>query len=109
MQCRALVLSFLPLALAAPSLAQTERFEKSVRPVLANQCVSCHGATQQLGGIRLDRGISAEQAKRLVAAIGYDGPVKMPPSGKLPDRERAALTEWASVRREVPPRPNNGE
>ena len=33
-------------------------------------------------------------AARLADVISYNGPVKMPPAGKLPDAEIAALTEW---------------
>ena len=33
---------------------ELEHFEKYVRPVLVDSCVSCHGPTKQLGGLRLD-------------------------------------------------------
>ena len=75
-----LALGALPLALAlAAPQDPTEHFEKSVRPVLASQCLSCHGAAQQLGGVRLDQKLPKEQAQKLIAAIGYGGILTLPP------------------------------
>ena len=101
----ALALSALPLGLAAlpltPSLAREgvsrEFFEVSVRPVLAAKCVSCHGPQQQLGGVRLDKALSKATAQKLIAAIRYDSQIKMPPTGKLPESDRTALTAWAKA------------
>ncbi|MBN9692703.1 MAG: DUF1553 domain-containing protein [Verrucomicrobia bacterium] len=39
---------------AALTPAQTEFFENRIRPILANECYECHGATKQKGGLRLD-------------------------------------------------------
>ena len=92
----------LPIALAlatppsATEQATSEFFENSVRPILVTRCVSCHGATQQMGNLRLDRGITPAQAQKLVRAIGYEASVKMPPSGRLSESDRAALTRWAN-------------
>jgi cytochrome c553 len=85
-----------------PDPADVAFFEKRVRPVLVEQCVSCHGPELQLGKVRLDtaEGIRAVLTpgdpanSRLLRAMHYDGAVKMPPSGKRPDAEIAALTEW---------------
>ena len=110
----ALALGAIPLtlALAAPpppeQKTSSEAFERSVRPVLAEKCLSCHGATQQLGGVRLDQALSKDQAQKLVSAIGYTGAVKMPPSGKLPESERLALTSWAQSGALAPPAPKLG-
>src|SRR5437588_9742778 len=38
----------------APDSHAAEFFEKSVRPVLAESCVTCHGPEKQRGGLRLD-------------------------------------------------------
>ncbi|WP_309708851.1 DUF1553 domain-containing protein [Armatimonas sp.] len=112
MRCGFLTLALgalpLALALAAPQSRVAEVFEKSVRPVLAAQCLSCHGATQQLGGVRLDQKLSKDQAQKLIAAIGYEGKIKMPPSGKLPESERTALTSWAQSGALAPPAPKIG-
>jgi hypothetical protein len=42
---------------AAPRLAtpqQAEFFESKVRPILVENCWSCHGAKKQMAGLRLD-------------------------------------------------------
>ncbi|WP_395089224.1 DUF1549 and DUF1553 domain-containing protein [Armatimonas sp.] len=96
----------LALALAAPQpQGSSEVFEKSVRPVLAEKCLSCHGAAQQLGGVRLDQKLSLAQTQKLIAAVGYQGAVKMPPSGKLPQSERVVLISWAQSGAALPALP----
>ncbi len=51
-----LVLACLPTCFAAdaPDSHAAEFFEKNVRPVLADHCLSCHGAEKPRGGLRLD-------------------------------------------------------
>ncbi len=96
----------------SPSPEALEFFEKEVRPVLAENCYLCHGATLQQGGLRLDSraellkklksGAPAVVAGRpeessLIRAIRHDGKIKMPPQGKLPERAVAALTRWVRM------------
>ena len=54
----AFLLGLLPLLGAAegptPTPAQREFFEKEVRPVLAENCYSCHGPKKEKGKLRLD-------------------------------------------------------
>lgn len=98
------------LALPSPGQDNTSTFEKRVRPALLAKCVACHGAKQQLGGLRLDQAISPEQAQRVASTIAYTGTIKMPPTGKLPADELAALTAWAKAGApwpSSPPAPNN--
>ncbi|MCI0700477.1 MAG: PSD1 and planctomycete cytochrome C domain-containing protein [Planctomycetia bacterium] len=86
-------------------------FEKNVRPVLVEKCLSCH-ADKEKGGLRLDtragvlkggeRGAVVVPGKpkesRLLTAIRHtDEDLKMPPSGKLPAREIAALEKWIEL------------
>ena len=99
---------------AEPSADDIEFFEKQVRPVLAQSCFKCHGEFKQEGGLRLDSRESVlkgadsgavvepgdPEKSSLVEAIRYLGDFKMPPKGKLPDDQIAALTEW--VRRGAP-------
>jgi hypothetical protein len=82
-------------------------FESRVRPVLVARCQSCHGAEKQKADLRLDslvgmlRGgesgvaITAgdPESSNLVAAIRHES-WEMPPDGKLPADEIAAITEW---------------
>ena len=107
----------------------TERayFEKKVRPLLANHCWKCHGATQQKGGLRLDSRASLlaggengpvldaanPTASRLLQAVRYKGP-KMPPDGKLPAQSINALARWIETgavwpKNSQPVRDGNGD
>ena len=97
--------------------AQTRFFEREIRPLIETKCAACHGADARMAGLQLTtaRGFfrgadsgpivgkeDAEQS-RLIRAIRYDSPIKMPPTGKLADSEIAALTKWV---REGAPWPN---
>jgi len=79
-----------------------------VRPLLAKHCWNCHGAKKQEASLRLD---SAEFIVRgsdngavvvagepdqspLVAAVLYEGDVRMPPAGRLPQAEIEAFVTW---------------
>uniref|UniRef100_Q01Z91 Cytochrome c domain-containing protein n=1 Tax=Solibacter usitatus (strain Ellin6076) TaxID=234267 RepID=Q01Z91_SOLUE len=98
---------FLGIAIAAHA-ADPDFFESKVRPVFAKTCYPCH-TESRMGGLRLD---SADG----IAKGGNSGPpvqpgkpdesllvqairrtherIKMPPSGKLPDSDIAAIVEW---------------
>lgn len=89
---------------------QLDFFEKKIRPVLADNCFSCHGPEKQHSGLRLD---SRETLLRggdggpvivpgkpdestLISAVRYQD-YEMPPKGKLDDATIAALTEWVRM------------
>jgi hypothetical protein len=93
----------------ALSPAQEKYFEEKVRPVLATNCLECHGAKKQESGLRLDSrraaiegGDSGERAvvpgepdrSLLVKAINHVGEYRMPPNRKLTGDEVSALTDW---------------
>jgi cytochrome c553 len=88
------------LALVAlPGNAQTPPidtafFETAVRPLLTAKCVSCHAGAQAAAGVRLDQPLVAGLGTRLRRAVRHEGAVKMPPTGKLPDAQIAALSAW---------------
>jgi len=83
-------------------------FEKAVRPVLVEKCLSCHGPEKQKGGLRLDsraallaggdRGSALVPGKPeeslLLHALAHDGELKMPPRNKLPAADIAAIRDW---------------
>jgi hypothetical protein len=109
----ALLLSVLLLAphARAADPAALEFFEKSVRPLLVEKCLSCH-AEKAKGGLRLDtreavlkggdRGPAAVAGKpkesSLLKAVRYaDEDLKMPPAAKLTEREIAALEKWIEL------------
>ena len=93
---------------AAPSAEAATFFEKSIRPVLAEKCAPCHGDKVQSANLRLDSkagltkggdggaiiDAASPDKSRLLAAIQYSGALKMPPSGKLPDKTIADFAAW---------------
>src|SRR5215469_17579264 len=94
-----------------PNLASQDFFETKIRPILANNCYSCH-TNSQLGGLRLD---SAEAMAKggsrgsaitpgdpdkslIITAVRQTDPdLKMPMGGKLKDSEVADLAEWVKA------------
>ena len=90
--------SLLPLIGFAQTPQQLEFFEAKVRPVLANNCFVCHNAKLQSGGIDLSSAAAyAQIGSRLLAAIAYQGKVKMPPMGKLPGEAVADIGAWIKM------------
>jgi hypothetical protein len=86
-------------------------FESRIRPILVKRCYSCHSQTAKNLRAHLyldsrdgwmrggDSGSPIVPGKPdeslLIKAIRYDDPdLRMPPKGKLPDAERAALEQW---------------
>jgi hypothetical protein len=92
----------------AQSSASADFFEKSVRPLLAARCYSCHGPKKQQAGLRLDsreailRGsdngpvVDLKQPDKslILQAVGYQADVKMPPKGPLAKGDVQALQRW---------------
>lgn len=89
---------------------QTKFFEMKIRPVLVEKCFRCHGGNKQESGLRLDsRAFTMKggdsgaavvpgkpQDSLLVEAVKYES-FEMPPSGKLPDEQIAALETWVRM------------
>ncbi len=98
---------------AQPTPQQIEFFEQKIRPVLAEKCYGCHNAKLKtpMGGLRLDsrdallKGgdsgpaiIAGDPAhSRLISALSYKEELKMPPTGKLSDEQRADFTTWVEM------------
>ena len=107
--------SCLALVLAGAHAAtpeETEFFEKSVRPVLAEHCYKCHGPEKQKAALRLDsreaviKGtddgpvvvVGKPDESSLIKSIRHQGESKMPEKeDKLPDAQIAALSEWVKM------------
>jgi mono/diheme cytochrome c family protein len=99
-----------------PTPEQIEFFEKKVRPLLVDNCYSCHGAKKQSGGLRLDTSagiksgidgvavlIAGEPAKsKLIKAVKREGEFPMPPKMPLQAEAVATLTEWVKAGAAVP-------
>ncbi|MFT7539081.1 MAG: hypothetical protein ACI9K5_000030 [Gammaproteobacteria bacterium] len=92
-------------------------FEEKVRPLLAEQCVQCHGPEKQKGGLRLDsisgmlhggdggRVLEAGDAEgsRLIQAVRYlDADLQMPPRSQLNSQSIADLERWVAGGLHVP-------
>ena len=112
----AVILSIPLAALAAdptakPTAEQVEHFEKHVRPLLVEQCVSCHGPKKQKGGLRLD---TAEGLKKgadegpvvvpgspdtssLIKSVRRKGEYAMPPEKGLTADQVATLEAWVKT------------
>ncbi len=86
----------------AQDSAQAEFFEKQVRPILAENCVKCHGEKAAFAGLRLDLRAEASAVivaghaaqSKLIRAVRGELPKRMPPGGKLTDAQVATLAKW---------------
>ncbi|HVA47650.1 MAG TPA: PSD1 and planctomycete cytochrome C domain-containing protein [Pirellulales bacterium] len=88
--------------------ADSEFFERKIRPLLVQRCYACHGRGRKKGGLSLesretmlaggDSGTAVALGKPdeslLIEAVEYAGDVQMPPSGKLAAEEIDALKQW---------------
>ena len=115
----AAIFACLALLSAQPAPAQSpaagvEFFERKVRPLLAEQCYSCHSAraNKLKGGLRLDtpegltRGGTGgpviapgnPDASRLILAVRQtDKDLSMPPKGRLTEAQIADLEAWVKA------------
>ena len=89
-----------------------EWFETKVRPVLANNCYSCHGEKKQMASLRVDSKAALlkgsdngpvivagdPDGSKLIRVIRHLGDIKMP-QGKpqLPAEEIANLAQWVKI------------
>ena len=107
----------LPLLLAAVSVlgaqptADSEFFEKNIRPVLHEKCAMCHKPELKTAGLDLSTGegfLSGGQSgllvdydnperSRILKVISYEDRLKMPPMGKLSRTEIKNFTEWVNA------------
>jgi ankyrin repeat protein len=110
----ALCTSLLPAQLSTSSSSKVD-FGKDVLPVLRQNCVGCHGPSQQNAGLRLDRRSSVFKvgARRIVPGSAENsfiyhrltsstyGP-QMPPSGPLRPEQIAVVKTWIEQGAEWP-------
>jgi hypothetical protein len=106
-----LLAAAVPIAADEPTPEQEQFFKQTIRPILIARCWECHGEKKQESGLRLDSREALLQGgdsgtplvtekpedSPLVKAIGYQGETQMPPDGKLPDNEIAALRTWIAA------------
>ncbi len=93
-----------------PQASAEVDFERDVQPILKHSCTGCHGAAQQLGGLRLDArsttfsgGVSGPSVKPnhavdsplFIRVAGIGDQARMPMGGKpLPPGQVAILKRW---------------
>ena len=95
-----------------PTADQIRHFETSVRPVLVERCLKCHGPDKQWGSLRVDSQAALlkggdtgpalvpgqpDQSLLIRAIRHVDAELKMPPppkEEKLSDRQIADFTVW---------------
>ena len=90
----------------------SEFFEAKIRPVLANNCYSCHGPSKQMASLRLDSRAAVMKGSDngpvivendptkslLIQAVRHLGEVKMPKGrAKLPDAQIEDLEAWVKM------------
>ena len=88
-------------------------FSRDVQPILRQNCYGCHGPSQQMGGMRLDRRSSALGRRRVtpgssansflyhrVSGSAYG--LQMPPTGPLRTEQVAVLKAWIDQGAEWP-------
>jgi hypothetical protein len=117
MRAAALLAPFLLTALIAGtagharSPAPVELFEKEIRPLLAGRCLSCHSGERPQGGLDLTSrekllagGASGPvlvpgraEESLLVRALRHQSSPRMPPDGKLLDRQVEAVQRWVEA------------
>ena len=106
------------LAVAFSVHAAEPDFTHDVQPVLAKRCSACHGAGQQMGGLRLDSGsgvlkgskngavvVKGDSSKsRLMERVSSDKPgFKMPPVGEpLTSAEISSIKSWIDAGAKAP-------
>ena len=102
----------LAVLIAAASVQAAVDFQKDIAPILADNCLKCHGPEKQKGKYRIDskeaafKGGKSEKAGvvagdpdkseiLLRVNLGKDSDELMPPEGgPLPEPARAKLKEW---------------
>ena len=112
------------LIVGAPAFAAEADaiFEKSVRPLLESKCYDCHSARSDevKGNLRLDSlegllkggdngpAVVAGDVENsfLLRAIRYqEADYQMPPSGRIPDGDVAAVEAWVKALEQAAQRP----
>jgi len=86
------------LGFACLSLDAAPDYDKDIKPLFKERCVSCHGSVKQKGDLRLDagaligKGIHADLITRVTS---NDEDERMPPEGaRLTESQVAALRQW---------------
>ncbi len=106
-------IAILPLARASVADEGLDFFESKIRPILATNCYTCHSAAAKtrMGGLSLDTRDGIQQGGQrghavvpndiesslIIGALRYEGDLKMPPGGKLPDEVVRDFERWIRI------------
>ena len=96
------------LALAGVTLPEAIDFQRDVQPIFREHCVTCHGPTQQFGGLRLDRRAdalrggtqtdigpgNADGSRLYHRLVGTAFGQQMPPTGPLTFEQTEIVRQW---------------
>ena len=98
--------------------AQTNKvdFKRDIRPIFQQNCIGCHGPSQQMGGMRLDRRSSAmairggttigpgnaEGSRLYLRLAGTKVGQRMPPTGPLSTEQINLIKMWIDQGAEWP-------
>ena len=99
------------LLFPGPALAQDDRFEKHVRPILKQHCERCHGDKKLNGGLdvrtkeailvggQTGKVLTPGDPKRslILQMVSPQGDPHMPPNGQLTKAEIAEITQWIAT------------
>ena len=113
MVLRSLIVSWLSLTLWGADSGE-EFFEKQIRPVLSEKCISCHNAKLKapFGGLRLDSKAAMRKGgdsgplfiagkpeeSLLIRALSYENrKLQMPPTGRLSAEIVDKFREWIRI------------
>jgi mono/diheme cytochrome c family protein len=96
---------------AEPTPEGVEYFEKTIRPILVESCVRCHGEKKQQAELRLDtaEGLAKgadtgavvlagdPEKSKLILSVRRVGDSAMPPDKALPKEQVEALAKWVKM------------
>ena len=108
-----ILLALLQVAVGAPVSGEGE-YAREIKPLLAEKCISCHGALQQEAGLRLDaiqlvrlggdsgKVLEPGRADRslILERVKATGDARMPPEGEgeaLSPAQIRTLSEWLNA------------
>lgn len=85
-------------------VASIDQYEKTVKPILLQRCLACHGPEESEGRLRVDKidpnlllGSDVSQWREIYSAISH---LEMPPQDDqqhlMTDGERSSVIEWLS-------------
>src|SRR5262247_2082521 len=116
LRSRIIPLTLFVCAFAAIYFAQAPDkvdFARDIQPIFQQNCVSCHGPSQQMNGLRLDRRSSVIGLRRVtpqsleysflyVRVSGNQAGPQMPPTGPLRPQQIDLIKRWIEQGAEWP-------